>query len=254
LNTPRAVTNQQQQLVWRWENTEPFGNSLPEDNPSGLGSFEFPLRFPGTYADRETGLFYNYFRDYDPQTGRYIQPEPLGIAGDINLYRYARNNPLTYIDPDGQQAIGGAAGGGATGGFGGIGPFGGRGTFPGSGGGITGIPEIDEALGASGRRSSSGGRSSAEEYCPPGGSEKDRRCEQATADAERLYNELANDRIPTYLAGGSRGADKLHYKTIQQKQTALQDAVRRVKLYCKPPPPELPQWEALANQSIARLH
>jgi RHS repeat-associated protein len=90
--------------VWRWENQEPFGNNPPEENPSGVGNFEFPLRFPGQYFDAETGLFYNMARDYDPGTGRYIQPEPLGIAGDINLYRYARNNPLSFIDPDGNQA------------------------------------------------------------------------------------------------------------------------------------------------------
>jgi RHS repeat-associated protein len=105
LNTPRAITNQAQQLLWRWENQEPFGNSPPEENPSGIGSFEFPLRFPGTYADRETGTLYNGHRDLDPATGRYFQPEPLGLFGDINLYRYARNNPLRFIDPDGRQAV-----------------------------------------------------------------------------------------------------------------------------------------------------
>jgi hypothetical protein len=52
-----------------------------------------------------TAKYYNYFRDYSPDTGRYLQPEPLGVFGDINLYRYARTNPLGYIDPDGAQAI-----------------------------------------------------------------------------------------------------------------------------------------------------
>jgi len=61
---------------------------------------------PGQYFDKETGLHYNYQRDaYDAAMGRFTQPEPLGLFGDINLYRYARNNPLTYIDPDGRQAI-----------------------------------------------------------------------------------------------------------------------------------------------------
>jgi uncharacterized protein RhaS with RHS repeats len=54
LNTLRAVTNQAQQLVWRWENQEPFGNSPPEENPSGLGSFDFNLRFPGQYFDKSS--------------------------------------------------------------------------------------------------------------------------------------------------------------------------------------------------------
>jgi uncharacterized protein RhaS with RHS repeats len=71
LGTPRAITRpNDNQVVWTWE-SEAFGNSLPEQNPLGLGSFVFNLRFPGQYYDAETGLFYNGFRDYDPATGRY---------------------------------------------------------------------------------------------------------------------------------------------------------------------------------------
>jgi RHS repeat-associated protein len=102
LNTPRVITDQQQGVVWRWENTEPFGKSLPEEDPDGDGvPFEFPLRFAGQYFDRETGLFYNYFRDYDPQTGRYGQPDPIGLAGGINPYLYGRADPLRFLDPKG---------------------------------------------------------------------------------------------------------------------------------------------------------
>jgi RHS repeat-associated protein len=104
LNTPRVVTNQAQQVVWRWENQEPFGNSPPEENPSGLGSFEFPLRFPGQVFDRETGTLYNWHRDLDPATGRYVQSDPMGIEGGINPYLYAYASPLLFIDPDGLQA------------------------------------------------------------------------------------------------------------------------------------------------------
>jgi RHS repeat-associated protein len=103
LNTPRAVTNQNQQLVWRWENQEPFGNSPPEENPSGLGGFELNLRFPGQYFDKETGLAYNYFRDYDPQTGRYVQSDPIGLAGGLNTYTYVGSAPLRYSDPTGLE-------------------------------------------------------------------------------------------------------------------------------------------------------
>ena len=99
LNTPRVVTDQQHRVVWRWENQEPFGNNPPEENPSGLGDFEFPLRFAGQYHDKETGLFYNYFRDYDPQTGRYVQSDPIGLAGGINPYLYVSGNPLIYRGP-----------------------------------------------------------------------------------------------------------------------------------------------------------
>jgi RHS repeat-associated protein len=102
LNTPRAITNETQQLVWRWEHQEPFGRSPPEENPSGLGSFEFPLRFPGTYADRETGTLYNYFRDYDPQTGRYVQSDPVGLRGGLNTYAYTFGDPVNLTDPTGE--------------------------------------------------------------------------------------------------------------------------------------------------------
>jgi RHS repeat-associated protein len=105
LNTPRLITDQVGQAVWQWDNADPFGNNVPNENPSGLGTFTCNLRLPGQYFDKETNLHYNLARDYDSGIGRFIQPEPLGLAGDINLYRYARNNPLSFIDPDGVQAI-----------------------------------------------------------------------------------------------------------------------------------------------------
>ena len=74
LNTPRAVFDANQQLRWKWEQQEPFGVNAPDENPSSLGAFEFALRFPGQYFDKETNLHYNYFRDYDPQTGGMSSP------------------------------------------------------------------------------------------------------------------------------------------------------------------------------------
>jgi RHS repeat-associated protein len=58
------------------------------------------LRLQGQYLDRETGLHYNLFRYYDPEIGRFTQPDPIGLEGGINLYQYAPN-PLTWIDPQG---------------------------------------------------------------------------------------------------------------------------------------------------------
>ena len=64
-----------------------------------------PLRFPGQYHDAETGLHYNVFRYYDPRTGRYTGPDPLGLAPSPNHYAYA-GNPLLFIDPYGLAVCG----------------------------------------------------------------------------------------------------------------------------------------------------
>ena len=55
--------------------------------------------FPGQYYDAETKLHYNYFRDYDPSIGRYIESDPIGLRGGINTYVYVKNRPLYFIDP-----------------------------------------------------------------------------------------------------------------------------------------------------------
>jgi len=64
-------------------------------------SIEMNLRLPGQIYLAELGLNYNYFRDYDPDIGRYLQSDPIGLAGGINTYVYANNNPLRYVDPSG---------------------------------------------------------------------------------------------------------------------------------------------------------
>jgi RHS repeat-associated protein len=58
-----------------------------------LGAFAYDLRFPGQFFDQATKLHYNYFRDYDPRTGRYIESDPIGLDGGINTYAYGRNDP-----------------------------------------------------------------------------------------------------------------------------------------------------------------
>ncbi|AXA93105.1 RHS repeat-associated core domain-containing protein [Massilia sp. YMA4] len=111
LNTPRVIVRaSDNKVVWRWDDADPFGVAPPNENPSGLGTFTFNMRMPGQYYDRATNLFYNYFRDYEPQTGRYIQSDPIGLAGGINTYAYASGNPLGYTDPDGLSPVGVAIG------------------------------------------------------------------------------------------------------------------------------------------------
>ncbi|NDY43553.1 RHS repeat-associated core domain-containing protein [Dissulfurirhabdus thermomarina] len=60
------------------------------------------LVFPGQYLDEETGLHYNWRRYYDPSTGRYITPDPIGLSGGVNLFSYVQNNPINFIDPTGE--------------------------------------------------------------------------------------------------------------------------------------------------------
>ncbi len=99
LDTPKALTDTSGNVVW---NTvlSPYGNTDENTDTDGDGQeIAFNLRFPGQYHDRETGLYYNWNRTYDPESGRYVQSDPIGFAGGINTYGYALNNPLKYIDP-----------------------------------------------------------------------------------------------------------------------------------------------------------
>ncbi|WP_068830931.1 RHS repeat-associated core domain-containing protein [Pseudomonas sp. BMS12] len=63
-----------------------------------LNTLHNPLRFPGQYFDQETGLHYNYFRDYDPVLGRYIESDPIGMVAGKNYYTYSSARPLNAVD------------------------------------------------------------------------------------------------------------------------------------------------------------
>jgi RHS repeat-associated protein len=86
-------------LIWQAVYT-PFGN-LTSVAAKSNSSLKLNLRLPGQYADKETGLYYNDHRYYDPIRGRYLVPDPLGLGGGANAYAYVNNNPLKYIDPEG---------------------------------------------------------------------------------------------------------------------------------------------------------
>jgi RHS repeat-associated protein len=64
------------------------------------------MRFPGQRHDAATGLYHNYFRDYDPTVGRYVQSDPIGLAGGISTYAYGNGAPLGFSDPLGLQGKG----------------------------------------------------------------------------------------------------------------------------------------------------
>ncbi|MGQ7273395.1 RHS repeat-associated core domain-containing protein [Marinobacter sp. V034] len=98
LGTPQVMTDESQAVVWQ-RNALPFGEVVQE-----TGALAQSLRFPGQYRDLETNYSYNYFRDYDPTTGRYVQSDPIGLNGGFNTYGYANQNPLKYTDPTGESA------------------------------------------------------------------------------------------------------------------------------------------------------
>jgi RHS repeat-associated protein len=106
LDTPRIIVNPANVIVWRWDGSDPFGALPADNNPGGLGAFTFNLRFPGQYFSQETGLHYNYYRDYDPQTGRYIESDPIGLTGSLNTYAYVFGNPTARIDSLGLYGYG----------------------------------------------------------------------------------------------------------------------------------------------------
>jgi RHS repeat-associated protein len=128
LNTARVITSNrlntaaagtaQNNLRWSWLPTganpttvntsagDPFGATPANANPSSLaaGNFTFNLRFAGQYFDKESGLHYNHHRDYDPTLGRYVQSDPIGLAGGLNTYLYVGADPNGGVDPEGLQA------------------------------------------------------------------------------------------------------------------------------------------------------
>jgi RHS repeat-associated protein len=88
-----------------WVHANHMGVPIRYSDASGItvnptGDYSVP-GFPGQ-SQTTTDLYYNKYRDYDPTTGRYIQADPIGLAGGASPYSYAMNNPLRYSDPEGE--------------------------------------------------------------------------------------------------------------------------------------------------------
>jgi RHS repeat-associated protein len=122
LGTPQAITDDKQAVVWRADYATfgratvqarvADGSSRTAKTSFGIIStanaatttakpFEFNLRFAGQYEDTESGYHYNWHRYYDPSTGRYLTPDPIGLAGGLNGYGYAGQDPMASVDPTG---------------------------------------------------------------------------------------------------------------------------------------------------------
>jgi|CXWL01.1.fsa_nt_gi RHS repeat-associated protein len=97
--TPQKLTDSTKAIVWD-RVQQPFG-----ETQTITGTATSSIRFPGQYADAEDGNYYNYSRDYDPTTGRYLQTDTIGQNGGLNLYKYAESNPLRYTDRRGRSVL-----------------------------------------------------------------------------------------------------------------------------------------------------
>gem|GEM_PF-1470047 len=97
LERPLLASDASGAVTW-----QALAESFGQSRIGSASSAQINLRLPGQYWDEETGTHYNQQRDYDPQTGRYIQSDPLGLYDGVNTYSYAHQNPLSYTDPTGE--------------------------------------------------------------------------------------------------------------------------------------------------------
>ncbi|MFI9119354.1 putative T7SS-secreted protein [Streptomyces bikiniensis] len=93
IGTPTELVDESGELAWRTRSTLWGTTTWTRDATTYT-----PLRFPGQYFDPESGLHYNYFRYYDPESARYLSQDPLGLAPAPNPATYV-HNPHRWSDP-----------------------------------------------------------------------------------------------------------------------------------------------------------
>ncbi|MGJ0154588.1 putative T7SS-secreted protein [Streptomyces sp. CH8.1] len=93
IGTPQELVDESGEIAWRARSTLWGSTTWTRDATAYT-----PLRFPGQYFDPESGLHHNYFRTYDPETARYLTPDPLGLTPAPNPATYV-TNPHTWSDP-----------------------------------------------------------------------------------------------------------------------------------------------------------
>ena len=101
LQAPLQAIDKQGNIRWAAQYTAFGQTSIISSGDSAINS---NLRLPGQYADSESGLYYNWQRYYDANTGRYISSDPIGLAGGLNRYAYVGGNPVGWEDPSGLNA------------------------------------------------------------------------------------------------------------------------------------------------------
>ena len=234
LNTPRKLTQADGQVVWQWAYSA-FGDeqpttaakrftsemTTPSTGSTSIADVTFNLRYPGQYFDKESNLYYNYFRTYAPDMGRYTQGDPIGLDGGWNRYAYVAGNPLSFVDPEGLQ---------------------------------TSVQWCYQSPANAATCNEAGMLPKPIRIPPPIVFPDDcnKACEKAIVDASNAYWKLTTKRLPQYESGGTRGRDAGHAKAIPQLQEALKDAIRRVRIHCTTPPSMLPEWERAANEPLPR--
>jgi RHS repeat-associated protein len=104
LGSPRSIVRASDNVeLWRWD-SDPFGVLQPTNPNPGSGTLTYDLRFPGQVFDVETQMASNGMRDYVPGTGRYLEPDPIGLSGGLSRYDYVGGSPANYKDSNGLLA------------------------------------------------------------------------------------------------------------------------------------------------------